>query len=419
MSPGWARAPRLAAADAQFLWLSAKVPNDQMLVYVFDGEPDLAAALDEVRRNAEGCDDLGLRVRDDRVWRYPRWVRGQVDPAQFVVHEAEPYPSGGWRACLGAVAAIGGLDATRMAWRVHVFRPAVVVVQISHALGDGSRSAALAAALLGRPGPLPPVTADRGHLLRRGIAAARAHRDMLRDIEAGALVPPPAPRPARSVNARPAGRQVLRTLVVDRSRLHRPTVTVAALSAVAEALGGYLADRGEDISRLGAEVPIAGPSTPEGSGLPARNNFRNAGVGLHPELDSRGRAARIAADLDAARRRAEHPAARASAAAFAAVPAPVLRWGTGRFDPAATSTTVSGNTVVSSVYRGPADLTFGGCPVALTAGYPALSPMMSLTHGVHGIGEVVAVSVRADPTVVDVEEYLDRLADALGCPPQR
>ena len=38
---------------------------------------------------------------------------------------------------------------------------------------------------------------------------------------------------------------------------------------------------------------------------------------------------------------------------------------------------------------------------------------MGLTHGVHGIGDTVAISVHADPTAVDIEDYLDRLADAL------
>ena len=75
-------------------------------------------------------------------------------------------------------------------------------------------------------------------------------------------------------------------------------------------------------------------------------------------------------------------------------------------------------TVVSSVNRGPADLSFGGCPVVLTAGYPALSPMMSLTHGAHGIGDVLAISVHADPVNVDVDDYLLRLRSALGLNPR-
>ena len=45
--------------------------------------------------------------------------------------------------------------------------------------------------------------------------------------------------------------------------------------------------------------------------------------------------------------------------------------------------------------------------------------MMSLTHGVHGIGEAVAVSVHADPERIDLDDYVDRLAAALGVPGPR
>jgi hypothetical protein len=71
---------------------------------------------------------------------------------------------------------------------------------------------------------------------------------------------------------------------------------------------------------------------------------------------------------------------------------------------------VSGNTVVSSVYRGPADLRFGGAPALLTAGYPALSPAMGLVHGVHGIGDTIAISVHAAASAVgDIDDYTARL----------
>ena len=69
---------------------------------------------------------------------------------------------------------------------------------------------------------------------------------------------------------------------------------------------------------------------------------------------------RIAADLANGRRRFEHPATRSADRAFAAVPAPLLRWGVSQFDPDVRPTQVPGNTVVSSVNRGPADLSFGG-----------------------------------------------------------
>ncbi|PQM49568.1 hypothetical protein C1Y40_00219 [Mycobacterium talmoniae] len=70
--------------------------------------------------------------------------------------------------------------------------------------------------------------------------------------------------------------------------------------------------------------------------------------------------------------------------------------------------------MVSSVHRGAADLRFGDAPVLWTAGYPALSPAMGLTHGVHGIGDTVAISVHAaESTIGDIDDYLRRLDAAL------
>lgn len=405
----------MAVPDAEFFLMSAVVPNDQFLLYAFDGVPDITDAVDGLRRNAGRCPDLQLRVVDDHAWRYPRWEPGAVTQEQFVVHDlrAEQYlPE--------AVAGLADrqLDVTQMAWRAHVFpmdTRCAVVVQMAHALGDGTRSSALAAALLGRRTPIPVVAqADRGLLPWRALIAARAHRRLVRDIDAGLLPPPNPPRPVLSVNAAPrAAEAVLRVVTVERSELSAPTVTVGALAAISEALGGYLADRGEDVDRLGADIPMAHGS---GEPIPARNNFHNVNVDLHPGADRATRSARIAAELAGHRRRAQHSAFRASAAATAAVPAPLLRWGVRQFDPSARSGTVSGHTVVSSVNRGPADVSFGGCPISFTAGFPALSPMMSLTHGVHGIGDVVAVSVHADPGNIDVDDYLERLESAVRHP---
>jgi hypothetical protein len=146
----------------------------------------------------------------------------------------------------------------------------------------------------------------------------------------------------------------------------------------------------------------------------AHNHFGNVAVGLYPELGFGERTRRIAEDLECRRRRAAHPAMAAASRAFAAVPAPLLRWGVAQFDPDARSPIVTGNTVVSSVNRGAADLHFGDAPVVLTAGYPGLSPMMGLTHGVHGIGDTIAISVHAAESAVgDVDAYVDRLETAL------
>ncbi|GAY17712.1 DUF1298 domain-containing protein [Mycobacterium sp. shizuoka-1] len=410
----------MTAVDAQMFWQSAVIPSDLLALYAFDGSPeDLDAALDELRVRAQACDELRLRVAEAGRWRYPRWRTGAIGADQFVVH----HPGGvDWQGCLDTAARLRDdqLDLHRMGWRTHVF-PRVtgmpsahgvgcaVVVQMGHAYADGARLTALGGALLGRRQPVPvPVAARRGFLPARGVAAARAHRQLERDTAAG-LVAPPAPGcPVLSINQRPGATPVVRTLVLPRDRLGGPTVTVAALVAIADALAGYLAARGEDTSTLGAEVTMAGRQNPG-----AHNNFRNAGIGLHPDVDPARRAEMIGAELAAARRRGGHPAMLASAAASAAIPAALLRWGVRQFDPDLRSATVTGNTVVSSVNRGPADLSFGGRPVRFAAGFPGLSPMMSLTHGVHGLGDTITISVHADPHVVEVDDYLRRLRSAL------
>jgi WS/DGAT C-terminal domain len=210
-------------------------------------------------------------------------------------------------------------------------------------------------------------------------------------------------------NNRPAGVRIVKTIVRARSQMRRPTVTVGALGAIGDALSGYLFAHGADASLLGAEVPMAKDGVRH-----AHNHFRNVSIALYPHASTEERARRISADLDDRRRRGAHPAFMASDRALAAVPAPLLHWGVAQFDIDARSELVTGNTVVSSIYRGPADLSFGGCPVILTAGYPALSPMMGLTHGVHGIGDTVAISVHtAESVMADMDDYVDRLDAAL------
>ncbi len=411
---------RLAAVDAQTHWMAATIPNDQFLLYAFAGEEtDVEHAIAAVRRRAERCAALRLRIADAHRWTYPVWEPCAVAPGQFLVHDPLT-----WAGCLAAVAALVDepLDAQCAAWRLHVF-PAVVdvpgagpgtvvVLQISHALGDGVRSSALAARLLGRDGAVPAAApSHRGVAAfpRRALAAARTHRALVRETAAGLVPAQAAPCPALRTNARPAGARRIRTLVRQRAALGGPTVTVGVLAAVSAALAGQLRELGDDPALLGAEVPMARTGSRR-----ANNHFGNVGVGLYPDLDPLQRAQRIAADLHRRRRRAAHPALLAANAAFAATPAPLLRWGVAHFDPDARSDTVTGNTVVSSVYRGAADLSFGGSPVVLTAGFPGLSPMMGLTHGVHGIGDTIVISVHAaDSAIGDIDAYVERLDHAL------
>lgn len=404
----------MAAVDAQTYWMSAKIPSDEFLLYAFDGVVDTDAATAELLRRARACPDLSQRVADDRCWAYPRWAPAALRADQVRVREAGL----DWAGCLDAVAGLTSdqLDARESAWRADVFAPVsgapsaagpatVLVLQVAHALADGSRAAQLAAWLLGRPAPVPAIAERRrGSLLLRSMVAARAHRQLVRDLDAGALPPPPEPRSLLATNAAPSGRSRLRTLVVPRHALNRGhTVTVGALLAVGDALAQQLGEA----AGLSAEVPLRKPGIRH-----ARNHFRNVSIALRPELPRSERAELLAAQLSAARRRAEHPAARAEADALAAVPAPLLRWGVRQFDATVRALAVSGHTVVSSVDRGDKDLRFSGAPVLLTAGYPALSPMMSLTHGVHGIGDTIALSVHAGGDF-DIDGYLARLATRL------
>ena len=93
---------RLSPVDAQTYWMSAKIPNDQFLLYGFAGVPsDLETALDVVGQRARRCPELKLRVQDRGFATYPAWVSGDVRPDQFVMHDlADP----SWAGCLAAVA---------------------------------------------------------------------------------------------------------------------------------------------------------------------------------------------------------------------------------------------------------------------------------------------------------------------------
>ena len=408
----------MAAVDAQFYWMSAKIPNDEFLLYAFDGEPsNCERAVEQVCRRARACPDLTMRIQDRSSLTYPQWVPTALGLEQVVCHDL---PDHSWRDCLAAVVALADaqLDVRRMPWRLHVFTPvlgipgvsgtgAVVVMQVAHALADGARASAMAAWLLGRAAPVPPpARPSAGVFPWRAVDAARTHRRRVRDTRAGLLAPTLGDRPPQPTNARPDGVRSMRTLVRRRAQLRGPTITVGVLTAVSTALSRLLGDTADS---LGAEVPMAKPGVPQ-----ANNHFGNVVVGLYPKLGLDERAERIATDLANGRRRFEHPATCAADRAFAAVPAALLRWGVSQFDPDVRAARVAGNTVVSSVNRGAADLSFGDARVVLTAGYPALSPMMGLTHGVHGIGDIVAISVHAaESAVPDIDEYLQLLDAAL------
>ncbi|WP_229705158.1 WS/DGAT domain-containing protein [Williamsia phyllosphaerae] len=435
----------MTATDAQTHWMSAKIPNDQFLLFGFVGvRAPLERVAADLERRASAIADLRLRVREVPVaLDHPYWVSAPVGADQVRIHRGVS----DWDGCLADLAGrmADQLDTTSRAWRVHLYdavqavpgadgATTVAVLQIAHALGDGSRATRIARELFdSRPITTPenasPVrsfdigsTAMAGlglarlplqlvSLVRRGRRAHLAHRDLERDIATGELAEPRPGGPRAPINAAPGERRELRVVLTSARRLHDlgGSVTVGALVVIGQALASHLSPRPD--TDLRAEVTIAKPGPAR-----ARNHFRNAGVDLHvDETDPTRRATAIRDDLDAARRRTDHHLTEAESAAMRSVPAALLAWGVRSFDTAVVPELVTGHTVVSSVHRGAADLTLGGGQVCLTAGFPALSPVQSLTHGVHGIGDTVAISITASPDVVtDLDGYRDRVVEALG-----
>lgn len=393
--------------------MSAAIPNDQFLLYCFDTDATALSLRAELLRNAGDVEELRVRFADSRFGGYPRVRPTTVETDQIVLHVDRIR----WDTCQEKIAALlrSQLGPHHKCWRVHIFDAvhdaplcsgpaAVVVLQISHALGDGQVVSSIARRLFGdtRQQPVHRTQYDRVRPRRFLARAARARRlaALLEADTAAGLVPAQAPgRPRTHINVAPAGRTSIRAVVRDRTDFTATgtSVTVGALTAISLALQRYSTVTGHAVpAELGAEVTFADTTQRR-----ARNHFRNAGVGLHPDCeDLVERARRISSDIRSRRARAAHPANEAENLATEMIPAALLRWGIGQFDATAEPETVTGNTVVSSVNRGSADLWLGGGPVRFTAGFPALSPVMAVTHGVHGIGGAVTISVTSSESAV-------------------
>lgn len=442
MTPG-----RLTAIDARLYWLSTRIPLDQFVLLAFDGE-----GADDLVDRARSVDELRLRLRETPgTVDHPYWV-----PMEPTADHVRSHSATDWAHCLDRVGELIGepVDPRDSPWRMHVFtgvagvprcgpRATVIVLQISHALADGRGSSRIARAVFGgsrrgpatRRGTLPagPATvwgvvrlpAQIVTLLRRGRAAATAARDRACDTASGSI---PAPAPARSPGAlsrQPTGRVLVRCVSLDRTDVTatRLTATVFAALVVSLALPRYLTDRGLPVpDDFAATTTVA--IADEARTTRSANAFHTAGVDLHPSVaDLRERAVLIARSLDERRRRLAHGSFGIGDLATDATPAWLVRRDVRSAELHAPPRTVDGHTVLSSVFRGPADLTFGGAAVAMTAGFPALSPAMGVTHGVHGIGDAITLSIVSTVGVMaDIDEYAEtvraaaeRVRRELGC----
>ncbi|WP_448221616.1 WS/DGAT domain-containing protein [Gordonia iterans] len=431
--------------------------------------------LDSLRRRAEAVDELHLRVAPAPAdLAFPRWCPAPIDDDAFVVHDGADT----WDRCRAQVAGLltEGLDATVRPWRLHLLGPStgapcadgpvwVVVFQVSHALADGRGASALARALFGGsvppgvvPAARPPgVLAAVGGALQVPVrAAAGLGLGLLSWSGDGPRTAGPDPLPA-SVFNRPAGpRRRIDVIVTDVDTLRaaaggdarRPAVTVAFLCVLADVLSECLGDAAPE---LAVELTVghslaAGPGSPDRSRgslrwlserspstelrsheskpptkkrsvSQPRNDFHNVTIRLRPNLERPERVAAVAVEIADARAGDRRSGLAAWAQRRAAeITPPVLRALAARLSATGEAPSyVAGATVVSSVNRGPADLTLDGGEVLFTAGFPALSAAHAMTIGLHGLGSTVTISVTSDPDAVpDAATVIGLLTKAIS-----
>lgn len=436
--------------DAAMYWRSRNAVTDQFLLYAFDVPADsrqAADVLDQLRARAEAIADLHLTIEPvPGNLGFPRWATAPIGDDQFRSH-----PAGTWNECLEAIATLmdGGVDADRRRpdglWRVHLFdevsglplasggRGRVVVLQISHALGDGRVSSEIARRLLSDV-PSDTVVLDRNLVPRTVSGALNAGAGLLGALpklgaalvlgvdawrladgsaqaHQAALTAPAPPIAATALNhpVRTDQHAQLRTITVARDcvKARGGSVTAGVLAALADTLpnvGGASAD-----GRVVAEVTIAREVV-----AGQRNNFFTAGIDLRVDLDVEARVKAIAAQIAHAQTRDRQPVRVAERRAAAQSPAILESLAVAMSAASPPPAHVAGTTVVSSVNRGAADLTLAGGKVLFTGGFPALSAVHGLTHGVHGIGDTVTISVAArsmEPATLD--RYVAELSAVL------
>ncbi len=441
---------RLSGFDARFHWTRKAFPSDQFLLFCFAAPREWPEPQAEwLISRARGIEDLNLVVREvPGGLDYPLLIPRMASERNIAIHRL---PGRRWVDCLDAVAELIGdqLRADEAAWRIHLIGPVddtpagpgpavVVVLQIAHVLGDGRRTSLIARDLLSHSA-LPDLELDSSFGVAARSAAAGAARfpmqfaqtlrwgmasysESRRGVDPGVIGAFGSPGVPITVLNRPSGpRRLLRTVLLNRGALTTTgtTVTASVMSAIAQALAEYL-DLGPG-HPLAAELTIG--TTPQ-AGI--RNNFRNRGIPLATDVSSLSiRAQMIGTSIAQARAEARDRRSDTAWRAEQATPPALVRIGARSFDVNRIPERMTGVTVVSSVHRGAATLSvdpdgdgsgyLGGGQVLFTAGFPALSPMQGLTHGIHGIGDTVTVSVNTSPDVMpDVDRYVEMLRESFA-----
>ncbi|MGY1616224.1 wax ester/triacylglycerol synthase domain-containing protein [Geodermatophilus sp. SYSU D00691] len=260
------------------LWVDEPVAPFQIALLAFfsagpfrasDGGVDTVAIAAELARRAHALP--ALRRRITRAGGRPSWQEApDDDPADHVTRDA--LPPGSDPLDWAAARLVRPLDTSRPLWRADVAalpdgRFAVLIV-VHHALADGLRGVALAAALL-EPQGAPPPPEHPGPAPTPSVVPNRVRRtrQLLADLRTA------APRTSLSRPIGPGRRLAVVALPLDelRATAHAlgATVNDLLLTAVTAGLRRLLLARGDRVDglRLQASVPVGARSPGQRNGI--------------------------------------------------------------------------------------------------------------------------------------------------------
>ncbi len=424
-------------------------------MFAFEWPGDTPAAFEDIsaflRARAARIPELRRRLQEvPGNLHFPRWVRddhiaeGESQVVRFAPRTwKEVAPE------LGELVQVA-LDARRSPWRIHVApdvqnvpqiagTAAVVVFQLSHAVGDGRCASRLSRSLFApaldavpastsdadAPGSQISVALASLFALPYRLASGRVKALLARRAFARAHGMAPLGRetlrPAIRSNADPTPSRVAHMIPFPPGAFRRAgvTVTTLALTAVSAATDRYLSEVGDPTPEtLNALVPMALPPDVE---WPAANRLVNGNVDLFVGIaDLAERAAAIRTSLSTARSGTADPLLTRWISAENMIPAPIYVALSALQRKRSTSDhdvpdTVYTNVTVASVDRGSGDIELCGARPVLTAGFPMLGPTRSISHGFYGIGDTVTACVTACPdTFPDHARYAEILEKAVA-----
>lgn len=427
---GRVRSNQLSALDFSELSGNQECRSTDVLsVYLFDavpGEtPGRAEVLSLLRSRASRIPALRWSVaKSPGGFNFPYWH----DSAEFVIedHLTDELELETWDQFLAFVGTVSESvrDLSECLWRIHIVRgiadaPNVkgealaVVLEASHALGDGLAYNAIARELFSSS-PLPEdvprlevpnrwVSAIVGlsgtpGRLARAFFALRQYRRL-------------APRSFDAVPVSFSGTRALGVVTLDvalvreaKSAWPGTTVTSIAQTIVAASLDEYFGDRAPRALWVMAAAP---------EGAPVRGRNR---LGAYQIETARGEAlAQRVVTVGQNNRRARSRWVEEYAAStklLQAIPALVVRQ-----RPLEQARL---HAVVSSIDRGEATMTLSSARIVWTADFPYVSPGMPISHGVYSIGDVLTISVLSGTDAIDdIRDYVEILetnaASVLAC----